>query len=120
MFRKQAVVLGLACAGLISLPVSAVLAADTLPRVDSSGANMQPAYPPTALPDKESGAVVISATVEPDGTVKAVNLRKSSGYADLDQAAANAVNGWKFIPATENGQPVEGKTAVQIVFTPPN
>ena len=118
MFRKLTLVLGLICAGLLPAPVA--LAGTTPPHVDASGTNMQPAYPATALPGREGGAVVIGATVRSDGSVKAVSLRKSSGYNDLDTAAASAVNGWKFIPATENGQPVEGTTNVQIVFNPPN
>jgi protein TonB len=52
--------------------------------------------------------------------VRRVMLRQSSGYADLDTAAANAVNGWKFVPGVKDGRPVDAWTDVQIVFAPPN
>jgi TonB family protein len=120
MLRKQIAVAGLTFAMLALLPATSALAADTKPHVDASGNNMQPAYPATALPTRESGAVVLSALVKADGTVKTVTLRQSSGYADLDTVAANAVNGWKFVPATKDGTPVDGWTSIQIVFTPPN
>lgn len=120
MNRTHVLFAGLAFAALATLSASPAFADETKPHVDASGNNMQPAYPATALPTKESGATVINALVNADGTVKTVTLRQSSGYADLDTAAANAVNGWKFVPGTKNGQPVDAWTSIQIVFTPPN
>ena len=120
MFRKHIALAGLTVAALALLPAAAALASDTKPHVDASGANMMPAYPATALPTREEGATVVSALVQTDGTVKEVRLRQSSGYADLDTAAANAVNGWKFVPGTKDGQPVDAWTSIQIKFTPPN
>jgi protein TonB len=80
---------------------------------------MQPAYPPLALQRKESGSVAVHAYVRDDGSVKKVSLEQSSGYDDLDNAAANAVLHWKFLPAMEGGKPVSGDTVVQIVFQSP-
>ncbi|HEY2034274.1 MAG TPA: energy transducer TonB [Rhizomicrobium sp.] len=119
MFRNY-IFAGLTIAALALAPAASALASETKPHVDASGNNMQPAYPATALPTKEEGSVVVSALVTTDGMVKQVRVRKSSGYADLDTAAANAVNGWKFVPGTDNGQPVDAWTSVQIVFNPPN
>ena len=118
MTGKTVLISGLICSALALLPAAAS-AADSKPHVDTSGANMQPAYPASALPNKESGAVVVAAKVRPDGTVAAVMVDQSSGFIDLDNAAANAVNGWKFVPATHDGQPVQGTAEVLIVFTPP-
>ncbi|HSM96288.1 MAG TPA: energy transducer TonB [Rhizomicrobium sp.] len=120
MFRKHIIVAGLTITVLALVPAASALASETKPHVDASGNNMQPAYPATALPTRESGATVVSALVKTDGTVREVRLRQSSGYADLDTAAANAVNGWKFVPGTKDGQPVDAWTNIQIVFTPPN
>jgi protein TonB len=119
MNRKPVIFAGLAVIALTFSSLSPALADETKPRVDASGANMMPAYPATALPDKESGAVVISALVNTDGKVQKVALRQSSGYADLDTVAANAILGWKFIPGTKDGQPVQAWTSIQIKFTPP-
>jgi protein TonB len=93
--------------------------ADAQPRVDTSGVNMQPAYPETALRLKESGSPAIRAYVRGDGTVRKVSLERSSGYDDLDSAAANAVMHWKFLPAIQNGQPVSGEAVVLITFQAP-
>lgn len=116
---KSVIFTGLAVSALAFLAQSSALADVTKPRVDASGANMQPAYPATALPNREAGAVVIGALVREDGSVRQIALRHSSGYADLDTAAANAVMGWKFVPGTEDGKPVSAWANVQIVFTPP-
>ncbi len=96
-----------------------LLPSDANPRVDTSGVNLQPAYPETALRLKESGSVAIRAFVSDDGTVKKISLERSSGYDDLDSAAANAVMHWKFLPAMASGQPVSGEAVVQITFQPP-
>jgi protein TonB len=120
MLHKHIAFAGLTFAALALLPATTAFGAETKPHVDASGANMQPAYPASALPSREQGAVVISAQVRSDGTVRTVALRQSSGFADLDNAAANAVSGWKFVPATKDGAPTEGSTSVQIVFTPPS
>lgn len=119
MDHKHIIFAGLTFAALALLPASPAFADDTKPHVDPNGNNMQPAYPATAIPTKESGAVVISALITADGSVKAVRLRQSSGYADLDTVAANAVNGWKFVPGTKDGRPVDAWTSIQIKFTPP-
>jgi periplasmic protein TonB len=122
MLYKKAAIAGLTIAmlGLLPAASASALAAETSPRVDASGDNMQPPYPASALANRESGAVVISTLVRADGTVKRVRLQQSSGYADLDTAAANAVKSWKFIPGTEDGQPEDAWTNIQIVFSPPN
>jgi len=116
---KTVIFAGLTASALILSVQSPALADVTKPHVDASGANMQPAYPASALPNQEAGAVVIGALVREDGSVRQVALRHSSGFADLDTAAANAVKGWKFVPGTEDGKPVSAWANVQIVFTPP-
>jgi TonB family protein len=119
MVRKYIVLTGLICSALAVLPAASASAATSRPHVDTNGGNMQPAYPATAIPNQESGAVIVAAKVKADGTVDGVAIAKSSGFIDLDNAAANAVSGWKFVPAMNDGQPVDGFTKVQIIFTPP-
>ena len=111
------------CIALVSsaiLIVSPVSAADTPPHLDTSGVNMQPAYPASALKDSERGAVVIGVNVGETGKVNYVDLRKTSGFDDLDAGALMGTMNWRFIPATSGGKPVAGDTVVQIVFQPPN
>jgi len=119
MTRKTVIFAAFAAATVSLSSLSPALADETKPRVDATGGNMMPAYPATALPTRESGAVVISALVGADGKVNRVSLRQSSGYADLDTTAANAVLGWKFVPGTKDGQAVDSWTSIQIKFSPP-
>ena len=92
----------------------------TEPRVDTSGVNMQPNYPETALFSGETGDVAVRVHVRDDGTVSSVSLQQSSGYDDLDAAACNAVLHWKFFPAVSNGEPTVGDTVVMLKFQPPS
>jgi TonB family protein len=45
------------------------------------------------------------------GAVKNVQIVKSSGYPELDQAIKSAVNSWRFRPYSVNGKAVEACTA---------
>jgi protein TonB len=116
--NKKIALLAFAGVFAVALPVSSALA-DSPPHVDTSGDNLQPAYPASALPGNEAGAVVVDALVRENGTVKRVTLRKTSGFDDLDTAAVNAVKGWKFSPAIKGGSSAEDWASVQIVFQPP-
>jgi TonB family protein len=107
-------------AGAALLWVTAVCAESTTPHLDTSGVNMQPAYPATAMADKEQGAVLLGVEVTPEGRAGKINLLETSGHSDLDAAAIAAVFGWKFIPAMTNGQPAVGTTQVVLAFQAPD
>src|SRR3954470_581969 len=79
-------------------------AASTRPHLDGSGANLQPNYPASALPAHEQGAVVVNAEVNETGRVRRLLLLQSTGFDDLDRAGIEAVLGWRFVPALENGK----------------
>ncbi len=103
-------------AALIGGPATA---ADTAAHIDTSGVNLQPAYPVTALKDAERGAVVLRVSVSRNGKVTQVRPLQTSGFDDLDKAGIEGVMGWHFIPATKNGEPTEGDADVAIGFEPP-
>jgi TonB family protein len=67
--------------------------------------NSPPAYPAIARVRGYEGVVLVSAEVLPDGRVGSMKIRKSSGYAILDQSAIEAVKPWKFEPAKKSGNP---------------
>jgi len=77
---------------------------------------LDPAYPPR-LGDAyypaeskrldEEGQCIVNVTVQADGTTRDVSLVQSTGYLRLDEACLHALFPGKFIPATENGKPVE-------------
>ena len=67
--------------------------------------NAPPAYPEIARARGYEGIVLVSAEILPDGRVGNMKIRKSSGYAILDQSAIEAVKPWKFEPAKKSGNP---------------
>jgi periplasmic protein TonB len=75
-----------------------------------------PAYPPRAVAFRMSGTALIRALVGPDGLTRELRLHRSSGHAELDQAALAAVRGWAFAAATHGGQPIEAWVEVPVRF----
>ena len=86
------------------------------PSVVRTPLKLDPAYPPR-LGDAyypaeskrldEEGRCIVNVTVQADGTTRDVSLVQSTGYSRLDEACLHALFPGKFIPATENGKPVE-------------
>ena len=64
-----------------------------------------------------SGAVVLQATVDADGSVKKVDV--IHGMAGFDRFAQTALKNWRFRAGTARGNPVTSKIAVAFVFQPP-
>ncbi len=61
--------------------------------------NATPVYPAGARRAGYEGTVLIRARIQADGNADRVEIKKSSGYSVLDQAALEAVRKWRFIPA---------------------
>lgn len=91
-------------------------AAATPPKIDLSQTNIQPAYPDSAKGKDEHGEVQLAVYVEASGSPSKVTVDTTSGFADLDQAAVAAVQGWHFVPATKDGAAVAGWTKVFLRF----
>lgn len=77
-----------------------------------------PQYPASALRSGQSGSVLLDVMVDAQGRPARVNIARRSGSRALDRAAVQAVEKWRFTPATVNGQPVPGQVQVPIDFTP--
>lgn len=92
-------------------PVPAPAAPPAPPKVElpSSSAdylqNPQPPYPPMSRRLGEQGKVVVRVLIGVDGTAKDAQLRQSSGYERLDQAALDTVRRWRYVPGKRNGVP---------------
>lgn len=78
--------------------------------------NAPPAYPEIARARGYEGVVLVSAQILPDGRVGEIKIRKSSGYAILDQSAIQAVRPWKFEPAKKSGNPFTAWVELPIKF----
>jgi len=78
--------------------------------------NTQPVYPWIARLRGYEGVVLISAEIHADGQVGNLKLKKSSGFAVLDQSAIEAVKTWKFEPGKKIGRPVSMWVDVPVKF----
>jgi periplasmic protein TonB len=67
--------------------------------------NPKPAYPPISKRLGEQGKVVVRVLIGTDGAAQRTELRQSSGYARLDQAALDTVQKWRYVPGKRNGVP---------------
>lgn len=79
--------------------------------------NAPPVYPEIARVRGYEGIVLVFAEILPDGRVGKIKIRKSSGYAILDQSAISAVKPWKFEPAKKSGSPFTAWVELPIKFT---
>ncbi len=66
----------------------------------------KPLWPKQSFMSREEGTSYFSFEVGEDGTVKAAELRKSSGYPSLDAAAALGLRKCTYRPSLNNGRPV--------------
>ena len=76
-----------------------------------------PAYPADAFSQGLSGAVVLRATINENGTVEQV--KAVSGSSVLARAAIEAVNHWRYEPSLLNGSPVQVETEITVNFKRP-
>jgi periplasmic protein TonB len=77
------------------------------PRSDASHlSNPAPAYPTASKRMEEQGQVLLDVYILPSGNVGEVKLKRSSGFARLDQAALDAVRQWRYQPARQGNEPI--------------
>ncbi len=75
-----------------------------------------PKYPKRARRMGWEGTVVLAFSVDENGNVYDIQVIRSSGYPDLDQAAIAALRQWKFAP--KPGKPEEkGRLTVRFTLT---
>jgi protein TonB len=77
--------------------------------------NVMPTYPPLARAAQVKGVVILEAVIDVSGSVTSARVLR--GYPLLDQAALDAVQQWKFTPATLNGEPIPVVMTVTVQFT---
>ena len=77
--------------------------------------NPEPSFSDEARKAKAQGIVLLLVVVGKDGHTYDIRVGQSLGMG-LDEKAIEAVNRWRFRPATLNGQPVATQIAVQVDF----
>ena len=78
--------------------------------------NPPPAYPLAARRRGIEGTVLIRSEVSASGECLRAELKKTSGFDLLDQAALEAVKKWRFVPARRGSQAVVAWVEVPITF----
>jgi TonB family protein len=73
-------------------------------------------YPVWARRLGEQGVVTVKFTITVGGTVADLSVVKSSGFADLDDAALTAVKAWRYKPATKDGKPIPMPSETNVKF----
>lgn len=90
----------------------------TAPRFDADYlSNPKPVYPLASRRLGEEGKVLLRVKVSPDGTALSVEIKQSSGFPRLDDAARDAVVRWRFVPARRGDEAIESWVTVPIVFS---
>jgi protein TonB len=74
-------------------------------------------YPAESKRLREQGRCKVNVTIQADGSTRDVSIAQSTGHPRLDQACLRALFPGKFIPATENGKPVEISVVIPIVWS---
>lgn len=80
------------------------------------GYNPKPKYPSIARSRGWEGKVILQVHVSADGDAQQVSVSQSSGHDILDEAAVNAVEGWRFVPAKRGDKAVASTVNVPINF----
>ena len=65
--------------------------------------NPRPSYPAQSRRMGEQGKVIVRVLIGVDGLAQKVEIRKSSGFERLDEAALNTVKSWHYVPGKRAG-----------------
>ena len=78
--------------------------------------NPSPLYPRLSRQLREAGVVLLHVLITPEGRSEQIVIHKSSGYERLDQAALQAVQQWRFVPAKRGEEAIAAWVMVPINF----
>lgn len=81
-----------------------------------STGNSPPIYPQLSLRLGEEGTVLLKVLITADGKTGTVEIMKSSGFERLDASAIEAVNQWRFNPATVDGKHIDVWYQIPVSF----
>jgi protein TonB len=65
--------------------------------------NPKPSYPAISKRLGEQGKVIVRVLIGTDGAAQKAEIRQSSGFERLDQAAMNTVLKWRYVPGKRAG-----------------
>lgn len=76
-----------------------------------------PEYPKVSLRNEETGRVQLGFKIGADGMTQELKVLRSSGFRELDKAAAHAYRTCKFRPALFDGKAIPGYAQINYIFT---
>lgn len=77
--------------------------------------SVPPRYPLEAREIRLQGVVVMDIVIDVEG--RASDVRIIAGHPFFRQPALDAVEQWRYLPHTVDGEPVEVVTIVEVTFT---
>ena len=77
----------------------------------------KPVWPAAAQAEGRQGMVTLVYEINAAGKVLRSRVEKSSGHADLDEAAREGIAKCPFFPGTDNGKPVQSAMQIKYVWT---
>ncbi len=78
--------------------------------------NPKPEYPRISKQRNEQGKVIVNVFIGTDGSPQKAEIKTSSGFERLDQAALATVKSWRYVPGKRGGVPEAMWFAVPINF----
>lgn len=86
-------------------------------RIDPRHAGaLQPPYPGSEQRAQRGGTVRVRVTIGADGRVQAVERLSATSDAFWEATRRQALERWRFRPATEDGRPVESVKEMTVIF----
>jgi protein TonB len=98
-------------------PEEKIWSLDEVDRLPVRLHHVEPVYPAWALEQEIEGAVTLGFVIGTGGEVRDVAVEESSGHAQLDRSAAEAVQLWRFAPALSGGRAVAVRATQRIRFS---
>lgn len=81
---------------------------------------LQPSYPPGMVRNQIEGKVTVKVLIGADGRVKQVQAVRADEEQFLETTRRQALNRWRFIPATRDGVAVESWKEMTVSFVLPD
>jgi len=78
--------------------------------------NPSPPYPDAARRDGQQGLTVLEVLVSREGVPLDVAIVATSGFSELDAAAAAGVRRWRFVPAVRDREPIDARIRIPVRF----
>ena len=102
-----------AAVAAVAAPAPRQARVDAPPRARQT---IKPKYPPAAQERGEQGDVVLEFVVTAEGRVGEVAVVQSSGFRELDEAAAATVKKARFVPAKSGRRAVESTARLKLTY----